>query len=184
MPDSIYSYVPQYAAAQGARPTPRALVAWGVVAAGALVFFAALFAAPYAAAGGHFSLARSLYDGFGVICHQQPARSFHAWGMPLAVCARCAGLYAGFAAGAILYPLFRTLGRTDAPARRWLFLAAAPTSIDFLLGLSGLWENTHLSRSLTAALLGAVAALYVVPGAVDFAASRGRKLFRVRAARS
>lgn len=184
MPDSIYSYVPQYPDASGARVSRRAVAAWGAVAAGALVFFGLLLVAPYSAAGGRWSLASALYGGFSVICHQQPARSFHAWGMPLAVCARCAGLYAGFAGGALAYPLLRPLARTYAPARVWLILAAVPTAIDFLLGLSGLWENTHLSRSLTAALLGAVAALYVVPGAVDFATARGRRLFEFRAARS
>ena len=50
------------------------------------------------------------------------------------------------------------------PARRWLLLAALPTSVDFLLGVTGLWANTHTSRALTGALVGAVAALYVVPG--------------------
>ncbi len=184
MPDSIYSYVPQHATGEAARPSRRAWAAWGLVAAGALLFFVALFVAPYAAASGRFRLAEAVYKAFGVICHQQPERSFHAWGMPLAVCARCAGLYAGFAACALLYPLTRRLGQTYAPARVWLFVAAAPTSLDFLLGLSGLWENTHLSRSLTAALLGAVAALYVVPGAVSFAVTRGRELLQLRAARS
>lgn len=184
MPDSIYSYVPQHASAEYARPSRRALFAWGLVAAGALLFFGALFVAPYSAAAGRLRVAEAVYKGFAVICHQQPRRSFHAWGMPLAVCARCAGLYAGFAAGAFSYPLVRRLGNAYAPARAWLFVAAAPTSLDFLLGLSGIWENTHLSRSLTAALLGAVAAFYVVPGAVDFADARGRKLFQLRAARS
>lgn len=184
MPDSIYSYVPQCPDASDARVSRRALAAWALVAGGALLFLALLLVAPYAAAGGRFGLAGALYNGFSVICHQQPERSFHAWGLPLAVCARCAGLYAGFAAGAVLCPLVRPLARTYAPARGWLFLAAAPTSVDFLLGLAGLWENTHLSRSLTAAVLGAVAALYVVPGAVDFATSRGRGLFQFRAARS
>lgn len=184
MPESIYSYVAQYPSAEEARPPWRALAAWAVVAAVALLFFGALFVAPYAATGGRLRLADAVYKGFGIVCHQKAERSFHAWGMPLAVCARCAGLYAGLAAGALLYPLARPIRRAYAPARAWLFAAAAPTSLDFLLGLSGLWENTHLSRSLTAALLGATAAFYVVPGAVDFAAARGRKLFQLRAARS
>ena len=39
--------------------------------------------------------------------------------------------------------------------------------LDFALGLAGVWENTHLSRSLTGALLGLAASFYVVPGVMD-----------------
>jgi hypothetical protein len=46
-------------------------------------------------------------------------------------------------------------------------LAAVPTTIDFALGFSGLWENTHWSRFSTGLLLGAAAAFYVIPGLVD-----------------
>jgi len=35
------------------------------------------------------------------------------------------------------------------------------------LGFLGLWENTHSSRFLTGALLGAVAVFYVVPGLIE-----------------
>ena len=40
--------------------------------------------------------------GFGaVICHQISERSFHVDGAQLSVCARCLGIYAGFALGAV-----------------------------------------------------------------------------------
>ena len=29
----------------------------------------------------------------GVLCHQQPTRSFHLWDTQMPVCARCSGLY-------------------------------------------------------------------------------------------
>ncbi len=93
------------------------------------------------------------------------------------MCARCFGLYAGFAAGVMLYPLVRSLGKRDTPARAWLIIAAVPTTVDFALGFFGLWENTHLSRSVTGALLGAVAALYVVPGLVDVSQTDWRRYF-------
>ena len=42
-----------------------------------------------------------LYAVGWLICHQRPERSFHLAGAQLPVCARCLGLYAGGAAGAI-----------------------------------------------------------------------------------
>src|SRR5205085_7886478 len=105
-------------------------------------------------------------------------------GQPLAVCARCAGVYAGVAVGVLCYPLVRSLARTDMPARRWLLLAALPMCVDFTLGLTGLWANTHTSRALTGALLGAVAALYVVPGLLDLSRLLRRPRRRARIARA
>jgi uncharacterized membrane protein len=108
-----------------------------------------------------------LYEMFGLVCHQIPERSFQVEGHPFAVCARCTGIYFGFAAGVLIFPLVRSLSRVDIPARKWLLLAAVPTLLDFSLGFFRLLENTHWSRSLTGALLGAVAAFYVLPGLMD-----------------
>jgi uncharacterized membrane protein len=123
--------------------------------------------APVALAHGYNSAAFGLYQMFARVCHQIPERAFYLEGHPLAVCARCTGIYFGFAAGVLVYPLVRSLRRGDTPARKWLLLAAAPTLLDFALGFFGIWENTHWSRSVTGALLGAVAAFYVVPGLMD-----------------
>jgi uncharacterized membrane protein len=92
------------------------------------------------------------------------------------VCARCTGIYAGFTVATLGYPLLRSLARTDTPPRRWLFLAAVPLAIDFSLGFFGLWENTHLSRFLTGALLSSVAVFYIVPGLVDLRLSELRQV--------
>ena len=176
MPAPISSYVPQFATVGR-----RQAFVWAAACVGALLVVAAALAAPLLAAGGHALPARAAYAFFGAVCHQMPERSFHLLGHPLGVCARCAGLYAGFAAGVLLYPLARPLGVRHAPARAWLFAAAAPTALDFSLGLLGVWENTHLSRSLTGALLGAVAALYVLPGLLDLSYTARRRAFRVGA---
>jgi len=152
---------------------------WGIVVAGALAFVALIYAAPLALAGGHEFFARVVYNGFHVACHQMPERSFHLAGHPLAVCARCFGVYAGFASAAFVYPLVRRVERDDTPARVWLILAALPLGLDFALEFFGVRENTHLSRFLTGALLGGVVAFYVVPGVVDLArSSRWRRFFQ------
>ena len=171
MPADISEYGPQFGA--GAAGWRRAaLGGWAWAAAAVLAVLGLSGLAPWAGAHGHEALAAAVYKGFSAACHQMPERSFHLWGLPLAVCARCAGLYVGAAAGVLLYPLARDLSRRDAPARGWLLWAALPTSVDFALGLFGIWENTHLSRFLTALVLGGAAAFYVVPAAVGLSCTR------------
>ena len=168
MPASISEYVPQFPSGKEASRRRRAARAmWCVLAAGALAFVSLIVLAPWARAHGQGFLSRIIYRAFSVACHQKPERSFHVAGFPLAVCARCTGLYVGAAAGVLLYPLMRPLNRLEQPARVWLILSALPTTVDFALGFFGLWENTHFSRFVTAVLLGAVAAFYLVPGLVD-----------------
>jgi uncharacterized membrane protein len=85
----------------------------------------------------------------------------------MGVCARCTGIYFGFALTLLAYPLVRSLRSTTTPARKWLLLAALPLAIDFSLTFFGVWENTHTSRLLTGLLLGSVAVFYIMPGIVD-----------------
>jgi len=176
---TVDSYVPQCAAGKGSLKGP--LMAWSAVLAGALAFLSLILLAPLALAHGYAFLSGLLYQGFSLVCHQLPGRSFHIEGHPLAVCARCFGLYAGFAAGAAAYPLARSLARRDAPPRAWLIVAALPMAIDFTLGFLGVWENTHFSRALTGALVGAVVPFYVVPGLVDLGQSDWGRLWRANA---
>lgn len=146
---------------------------WACVVACTLLWAGLILGAPVAAAGGHETLAFIIYHALGAVCHQMPERAFWIAGHPLGVCARCSGIYAGFTLAALLYPLFaRRLPAGGTPRRRWLILAFAPTTFDFTLGITGLWANTHLSRSLTGAWLGAWLAFYVVPSVVEIARER------------
>lgn len=155
----------------------RPFAVWCVAAAGALVMVSLVVSAPLLAMNGHTFLAVALYEGFSHICHQIDERSFHVGDHKFAVCARCFGIYAGFAGVVVLYPLVRSLKRRDTPARVWLLVAVIPICIDFALGFFGIWENTHWSRAMTGAIVGAVAALYVVPGLVDLAYLDLRRFF-------
>src|ERR1043165_3988739 len=141
-------YVPQVVS------TKRPLVFW-------------LISAAVAAGGGHPALAEVIYHAFGVFCHQRADRSYFIEGHKLGVCARCTGLYAGFAITLLLYPLIRSLRINVNPPRYYLILAAIPLAVDFSLTFFGFWENTHTSRLLTGTLLGSVAVFYVMPGIVD-----------------
>jgi len=169
-------------AAEAARRRRAARAAWAAAAGVAAAFAGLVLLAPLLRAEGWPLLSAVVYKGFAGVCHQMPERSFQLRGFPMAVCARCLGLYAGGLAGVVAYPLARRLTRTDVPPRAWLLLAAVPTSIDFLLGVTGVWENTHWSRFLTALLLGAAAAFYVVPGVVELASRRVRPGRRTGAA--
>jgi uncharacterized membrane protein len=168
MPASPANYVSPLASPPYEFPLRGSWVAWVCVAACALLWMGLMVSAPVAAAGGHETLAFVIYQGLDGVCHQMPERSFHIAGHPLAVCARCSGIYAGFTLAALLYPLLaRLLPARGTPRREWLILALAPATIDFTLGITGLWANTHLSRSLTGAWLGAWLAFYVVPGMLE-----------------
>lgn len=144
-----------------------AYLIWACALAVVSLIIACIVLAPLAASTNHSLISLALYRAFANLCHQIPERSFYLYGSPLAVCARCWGLYGGFALGFALYPVFGSLTRAVMPHRCWLLLAAVPTSVDFLLGFLGIWENTHVSRGLTGALLGMTSALYVVPGVLD-----------------
>jgi hypothetical protein len=50
--------------------------------------------------------------------------------------------------------------------------------IDFSLGFLGIWQNTHLSRFATGALLGAVAAFFIMPGLIDLSQTGWRQFFK------
>jgi uncharacterized membrane protein len=153
----------------------RPLLVWLSAALGCLAVMSLILGAPLALNSGHPFWALTIYQGFSFVCHQIPERSFFIAGHPFAVCARCTGLYTGFTVATVAYPLVRSLRQTEAPARKWLFLAAAPLAIDFAVGYFGIWENTHSSRFATGALLGAVAVLYVMPGLMDLSLREWRR---------
>ena len=155
-----------------------ATVTWAITATIALALVAMIIGAPLAQANGHPAFASSIYKAFSFVCHQIPERSFHLAGHQFGVCSRCTGLYAGFAAAALVYPLARSLQRTDTPSRIWLVLATLPLAIDFGLGYFSIWPNTHLSRFLTGALLSAVAVIYIMPGLIDLSSAIARRFNR------
>ena len=145
----------------------RPALVWLAVSAVSLLILSSIVVAPIAAASGYNSIAKTIYLAFGPLCHQNPARSFFVHSHPFAVCARCTGLYGGFALAALVYPLVRSLRQTQTPGRRGLFVAAAPMAIDVGLDVTGVWQNTHFSRFATGLLLGAVVVFYLIPALVE-----------------
>jgi len=111
-------------------------------------------------------LAFILHSAYGRVCHQIPERSLWVQGHPMAVCARCLGIYLGYLAGLVVYPLMRRRLEEALPRRRWLLLAMLPLAIDFVGGYLGLFENTIASRIGTGFFAGLAAAIYTATGLI------------------
>jgi uncharacterized membrane protein len=177
MPLPANYYVPQVGE-QAKKSLRASVVLWGAVVFIMLVWMSMIFGAPVAVEKGYSFFAFVIYRAFSNLCHQLPERSFHILGHPFAVCARCTGIYSGLTFGFLIYPLFRSLRHAESLSRIWLLLAPVPTGIDFMLGYAGVWENTHLSRLLTGAVLGIGCAFFIVPGLVDIAQTNWRNIFK------
>lgn len=145
-------------------PRARARLIYAVLIVGTLVWLSLLWAAPWLAAQRYYTSALLIYGSFSAICHQLPERSFHLLGFPLAVCARCTGIYVGALIGLLLYPCGRRLEDETMPARWWLVAAAMPVLIDFAGQAAGLFTNTFWSRTVTGLIAGAAAVFYILPG--------------------
>ena len=155
------------------RPLP--IFFWIASATIALTLVFLIIAAPLAVNSNHPKFAFVVYHSFSTLCHQLPERSFFIAGHQFAVCARCTGLYFGFALVVLLYPLLRSLRSTHLPHVKWLFYAAVPLAVDFSLTFLGIWENTHTTRLLTGLLLGGAAVFFVMPGLAELSLRFDRK---------
>ena len=164
MSQTIENYVPQ-----AILPLMRkqAWKVWFVGLAVVLVWNLLIALAPIAKLNGVESISATLYSFFSYICHQMDSRSLHLHNEPLAVCARCFGVYFGLLIGFVIYPAIHKIEETEPFSRLWLFFALIPIGVDWSLTAFGLWENTHLSRFITGLILGAACAVFIVPGLVE-----------------
>jgi len=120
-------------------------------------------------------LIRALLDP---VCHQMPERSFWLAGAPLAVCARCIGLYAGFLAGCVSLAAFALRGSRwpgPPPPRSVLLVMALPTFLELLAESTGLTQSSGPLRALAGWLFGLVVPCYLLP-AIEGMASEMRLL--------
>lgn len=100
----------------------------------------------------------SIVYGIGhVVCHQRPERSF-AWGSAVwPVCARCSGIYAGAAVGAVL-GLVAPLAVSGMPARArvWLVLGALPIGLTLACEWTTGQAPSNTIRALSGGVIGVV----------------------------
>jgi uncharacterized membrane protein len=156
-----------------ARLHSQALRVWAIILAITAVWLITIVSPPLLINSGISAI--PVYSFFGYICHQIPERSFHMIDHQFAVCSRCFGVYFGLLAGVATYPLLRTLDSVEPLPRFWLFLSMVPISIDWSLGVFGIWENNHLSRFITGLILGVGCAVFIIPALVEIARNLSRK---------
>ncbi len=142
--------------------------------AGAAIWLALIFLAPLL----RFVDSRwhvLIYTIFSPTCHQIESRCFLVFGFPLAVCARCLGIYMGFLFGVLLFlkesPFPPLLPRT-----KTFVLVTCPLVLDSLGNLLGIWQSPHLLRLGVGALWGSLLPYYFVLGLTDAFSKRSRTI--------
>ena len=144
-------------------PRRRILPLGGGVIVG--VWVVMLVATPYVASHDHLQRAgavavAAMYVAGSVVCHQQPARSFHVWGTQMPVCARCTGLYALAPSGFMLAPGGGWLGaRRRRPSRRGVSIhrlrtVLLATAVPMLVTVGGEWAGLMYPPNLVRAVAG------------------------------
>lgn len=99
---------------------------------------------------------------FAPVCHQLPARSPHIGGLPIAICDRCTGIYAGVVLGVLIAQWTRPLWGTLGAHRPYVLIGSViPVGLDWIGPMLGLWNNVPQSRALTGFAFGIVAASFV-----------------------
>jgi len=133
---------------------------------GIILWIAAVFAAPYLK---HQSsvYGQLIYAIYSPTCHQIPSRCLTLYGNPLAVCARCLGIYFGFFGGTILLPVFHGLSSGILPRAKVLILFSMPMVIDAAANLVSLWDSPNWLRLATGLIWGSILPFYFIPGIID-----------------
>jgi uncharacterized membrane protein len=127
---------------------------WGWWTFVSIALLGAALAAPYFSTHGFVILAFVLQRGFALVCHQRPERSFWLFGAPVAVCARCLGIYLGAAIGMLL--------RTSQHIALRLFITAmALNALDVATDIAGLHGNWLIVRFVLGLMLGVAGALLI-----------------------
>lgn len=137
---------------------------WWIAFAGTLILVLLAMSPPVLGTGAR-DIVMAMFSG---VCHQLPTRSPHVDGVQLAVCHRCAGIYWGLPAAALLFAVAGRrvpISRHGAPLL--LIAAAAPAGIDWVLDVFGLWANTPVSRVLTGVIFGVGAGWFLVRATTD-----------------
>jgi uncharacterized membrane protein len=147
---------------------------WLAILCGGLGIVALATAAP-ALRLDHPRISALIYAVFAPLCHQAPERCFHLQGFPMAVCARCAGIYAGFAAGALLYPALRGFSRPRLPSLRAFLAVSAPIGLDVAGNVFLLWRSPNGIRFLSGLIWGLILPFFVIPAVHDLILTRGEK---------
>lgn len=135
---------------------------------GIMIWLGAIGLAPYLRSRG-IGLFPFFYACFSPICHQNPSRSFHLFGFPLAVCARCLGIYAGFLVGMVLYPFKRGFLSVRLPKIALFLAVSTPIGIDTAANILALWSTSNPIRFVIGFFWGFILPFYFLTGLVELA---------------
>lgn len=131
----------------------RIRAAYILILAFSLLWCSSFLLYPCLVRSGKTHPAFALHFFFSHICHQKPERSLSWQGIPLPICTRCLGAYAGWTLAILLFPLLRRgLQKGQRPLLGFL-LSSALMLLDVLLQWLGFWEGS-LSRLLTGGSFG------------------------------
>jgi|SRR5215212_5457187 len=97
---------------------------------------------------------------FRMLCHGIPERCLEVFGVPLPICARCTGIYAGLLAGLIAFWLLPVV--TERAMRIAAFIAVTPLAIDGLTQLAQLRTSTNPLRVATGIAAGSAFGMWVL----------------------
>jgi uncharacterized membrane protein len=134
---------------------------------GTILWIGALFYAPYLKKNSS-PLSGFLYVVFSPTCHQIPSRCFYAFGHPLAVCARCLGVYSGFLLGMVIFPLTKGFSKISMPKVKTLIILSIPILIDVTGNLLGLWASSDWVRLATGIVWAIILPFYFLAGITDY----------------
>ena len=109
-----------------------------------------------------------LHALFSAICHQNPDRSWALGGESLAVCIRCASIYAGFLVGLV--------ARIRANVR-FLQISIVLTGLEFVV--AHVWIDLEVLRAVSGLVLGMAASGLVERGIRELWAERTRRHYRL-----
>ena len=146
----------------------RLIFIYVLTLAGILIWLAAIILAPWLRSRSS-GLSPYVYACFSPLCHQVPGRSFELFGFPLAVCARCLGIYVGFLGGMVLYPIRRDFSGVRLPRTAFFLALSAPIVLDTAANGLGLWATSNLVRFFLGLLWGLILPFYFLTGLGELA---------------
>jgi uncharacterized membrane protein len=152
----------------------RILLVYCLTLGGIIIWLGVIFLAPYLRSQDS-GLSTFAYSVFTPVCHQIPSRSFHLFDQPLAVCARCLGIYFGILGGTGIYPFINGFSKLSLPKARTFVLVSLPMVIDAGGNFLHLWESSLWIRFMTGFLWGLVLPFYFIVGVSDFVLKRAQE---------
>jgi uncharacterized membrane protein len=99
-------------------------------------------------------LGRTVYGLASYTCHQQPERCLEFLGIPMPVCARCAGIWIGTIVGCVWF--WHTLVIASERTQRVLGLAIGVIVVDWIGGARCYWDTPGAGRLATGLPIGLV----------------------------